>query len=221
MEQTQPVEVSYELPAGAFRGLHWAAGRSPSVDGCVLFLHGLSGTADVWDATVRELGERRPECLAIDQRGHGSSVVPVRGYAVADYVADVVALAQRLPVPLRLVGHSMGGRVALVAAARFPQLFRSVAIVDIGPEAWKKNITETVRLLRSRPEELADRAAAADLRADDRHSGHDRGPRDPGCGAQHSAADTTGTGPGAEQLLGGPGPLADRHQPAGGAQLAT
>lgn len=78
----KPRVSSYSLPAGEFRGLEWAG-----TNGTAVFLHGLSGVADVWSGTIAALGDR----------------------------------------------------VALVAAARFPERFSSVAILDIGPEAWKKN----------------------------------------------------------------------------------
>src|SRR5437762_8640762 len=127
------------LPAGEFRVLKW-----PGIEPPVVFLHGLTGVAEVWGPTVAALEPRR-HCFAFDQRGHGHSPKPATGYGVAAFVADLLdglhALGLDRP---HLVGHSMGARVAFVAAARHPASFRSVAIVDIGPEQWRTNLQSTV-----------------------------------------------------------------------------
>jgi 2-(acetamidomethylene)succinate hydrolase len=132
-----------ELPAGRFRLLRWEGDARTAI-----FLHGLTGVAEVWGPTVEALRPDRPVCLALDQRGHGHSPKPGSGYAVTDYVADLLALVRKLHLEgADLVGHSMGARVAMVAAARHPRLFRSVAIVDIGPEQWAANHRATVAAL--------------------------------------------------------------------------
>ncbi len=149
-----PIERRLTLPAGDFRLLEWPGEGPPAV-----FLHGLSGSADVWGGTVAGL----PGChaFAIDQRGHGSSPQPATGYHAIEYAADAHALSDALALDRpHLIGHSMGGRVALVAAARWPGLFRSVAIVDIGPEAWKQNWVDTVAAFDRMPPGFASRAEA-------------------------------------------------------------
>lgn len=120
-----------------------------------MFLHGLAGVAEVWGPTLEALGEPRPRSFAIDQRGHGDS--PVAGpYDVGSLVRDLLAVVEALGVERpHLVGHSMGGRVALAAAARYPGRFRSVAIVDIGPEAWRANWRDTLDAFERMPEGFA------------------------------------------------------------------
>jgi pimeloyl-ACP methyl ester carboxylesterase len=150
-----PAQQTYNLREGAFRALEWQGkGRT------AIFLHGLSGVAEVWTPTIDALDESRPHCIAIDQRGHGHSPQPENAYRVADYVTDVVDLVKAIGAPVDLVGHSMGARVALVAAARHPQLFRSAAIVDIGPEAWQANINESVAAFARMPDEFRSLEAA-------------------------------------------------------------
>jgi pimeloyl-ACP methyl ester carboxylesterase len=65
-----------------------------------------------------------------------------------------VARALGLERP-HLAGHSMGARVAIVAAARYAEAFRSVAVVDIGPDAWKQNWIDTVAALDRMSDVLA------------------------------------------------------------------
>lgn len=145
-----------DLPPGRFRALEWAGGDPP-----VLFLHGLTGVAEVWGPTVAALGDRRPRCIAIDQRGHGHSAKPDHGYDVGAFVRDAVGVMRALGLDRpHLVGHSMGARVAIVAAARHPELFRSVSIVDIGPEAWRANWVESVEAFDAMPATYPDAETA-------------------------------------------------------------
>lgn len=153
-----------DLPAGKFHTLAWDPGESDARNATtVVFLHGLSGVADVWRDTVSALGPHRPRCIALDQRGHGRSPRTPGAYAATDYLADAVALIRRVGTPVHLVGHSMGARVAILAAARHPELLRSATIVDIGPEAWAGNIAGTSRLFASLPERFANREEALAL----------------------------------------------------------
>ena len=151
-----PLERLLDLPAGRFRALEW-----PGAEPAALFLHGLTGVAEVWGPTVDALGAERPRCVAFDQRGHGHSAKPANGYAVTDFVADTLGVIEALGLARpHLVGHSMGARVALVLAARHPEAIRSVSIVDIGPEAWKANWQETVAALDRMPATWPDAVSA-------------------------------------------------------------
>ncbi|OAI41147.1 hypothetical protein AYO38_04495 [bacterium SCGC AG-212-C10] len=149
-------EAFVAVATGPFRLLHWP-GSQPGA----LFLHGLSGTADVWGPTIEALGPSRPLAIAIDQRGHGQSPQPAIDYRAGDFAADVVELlaATGLNRP-HLVGHSMGARIAIVLGARYPSLFRSVSIVDIGPEASIANARETIAAFDRMPVAFPDADAA-------------------------------------------------------------
>ncbi|MEO8540033.1 MAG: alpha/beta hydrolase, partial [bacterium] len=97
------------LTAGDFRTLVWGSG-----DRTVLFLHGLSGVAEVWGPTVSYLPAGR-RYVALDQRGHGQSPRSVDiSYSVNSFVTDTAELIATLRGRVHLVGHSMGARVALV-----------------------------------------------------------------------------------------------------------
>jgi len=67
---------------------------------------------------------------ALDLRGHGrSGHVPGR-YRLADYADDLVAFLERRTGPAAVFGNSLGGQVAMVAAARRPDLVRALALGD-------------------------------------------------------------------------------------------
>lgn len=148
----EPAERFIELGAGPFRVLEWGGG-APSA----IFLHGLTGVAEVWGPTIAALGADRPRAIAIDQRGHGQSAKPPSGYGVGAFVADLMQAVEALGLDRpHLVGHSMGARVALVAAARHAGRFRSVSMVDIGPEAWRENWRSTVAAFERMPASYPD-----------------------------------------------------------------
>jgi 2-(acetamidomethylene)succinate hydrolase len=95
----------------------------------VLLLHGITAGAVVWDPVITDLAQDH-RVVAIDQRGHGDSDHPEHGYTPADYVADVAAVLDLLGPAAAVVGHSLGGRNAILAGAAMPERIRSVVSVD-------------------------------------------------------------------------------------------
>lgn len=114
----------------------------------VLFLHGIMGHRHDWDVLVDRLGASC-RVIAVDQRGHGRSEW-TRSYRVAEMAADAIALIEQLDVaPVPIVGHSMGAMVALVVAARRPELVDRIVLIDIVPESL------TTEFARQMPEMFA------------------------------------------------------------------
>jgi pimeloyl-ACP methyl ester carboxylesterase len=68
--------------------------------------------------------------LNMDLRGHGQSDKPERGYSLKEMAGDIVAIAELAGSPVVLIGHSMGGRIALAAAAARPDLVRALIVLD-------------------------------------------------------------------------------------------
>ncbi|MFI5775391.1 alpha/beta fold hydrolase [Streptomyces sp. NPDC051658] len=105
----------------------------------IVLLHGLAGHAGEWDVLAQSLGSRY-RVVAVDQRGHGASERYPQDVSRAAYVADVTAvvdqLALRRPV---LVGQSLGGHTAMLAAAAHPGLVRALVLVEAGPGGSNPN----------------------------------------------------------------------------------
>ncbi len=142
-------ETFVDTPRGRFRVLEWGVRSAEPV----LFLHGLTAVAEVWGPVAASL-DSNYRYVALDQRGHGDS--PHDGpFTIGQFVADAKAFIRWLGEPLHMVGHSMGARVAIATAARYPELLRSAAIVDIGVEASAENIRETAAGISGMPERFA------------------------------------------------------------------
>lgn len=93
----------------------------------VLFLHGWGCDGTVWHGLIAQLKDRFT-CVTVD---FFADVAPLGGLSPSDY-ADMLAkliIDQRL-APVHIVGHSYGGRVALVLAANYPQLIAKVALIS-------------------------------------------------------------------------------------------
>jgi uncharacterized protein len=101
--------------AGVHRGLAWAVFRPAGAPrGSVLVLHGAGSAKENHFAFARACAGGGLAALCFDQRGHGESA----GALGAGAIEDVVAMAGLLPPgPVGLRGSSMGGYLALVAAA--------------------------------------------------------------------------------------------------------
>lgn len=99
----------------------------------MLFFHGITSNSAVFTPLMARLSDRFTT-IAVDQRGHGLSDKPESGYEANDYADDIVSLIRTLDRgPAILVGHSLGARNSVTAAARYPDLVRSVIAIDFTP----------------------------------------------------------------------------------------
>jgi 2-(acetamidomethylene)succinate hydrolase len=115
--------------------------RSAGAGELLVFLHGITAGAAVWDPVLEELAGRY-RCVAVDQRGHGRSDKPATGYTAADYVADVAAVLDVLGPARAVVGHSLGARNAILAGAAMPGRIGAVVAVEyvagMEPEVFER-----------------------------------------------------------------------------------
>lgn len=100
----------------------------------IVFLHGLGMSAATWDAVAERLADRHT-VLAVDLPGHGDSPCPegteafTRDAALAD-LDEVLATLDESPV---IVGHSLGGYLALAHAATRPDASTGIVVLNTGP----------------------------------------------------------------------------------------
>ena len=102
----------------------------------VVFVHGLFGQGKNWTTIAKGLADRhRVTLLDLPNHGHSPWTDRVDYLDMADLVAAelVAAELEKLGEPVTLVGHSMGGKVAMQLALRRPELLRALVVVDVAP----------------------------------------------------------------------------------------
>ena len=115
--------------------LEWGAPDAPPI----LLLHGGHQSAHSWDLVSLHLAQRF-RVLALDQRGHGDSewardVCYTNHEMSLDAEAFITVLGLERPI---VMGHSMGGRNAMLLTRRNASLLRALVIVDVGPEVSER-----------------------------------------------------------------------------------
>jgi pimeloyl-ACP methyl ester carboxylesterase len=128
---TEPVSRYYWSQRLKLHYAVWGDESSPPL----LLIHGNRDHARTWDQVAVQL--KRDYCVyAVDLRGHGDSQWSVGSqYSLPEFVLDVAALGRELNRnPLTVVGHSLGGAVALEYTGVFPQFVKKlVAVEGLGP----------------------------------------------------------------------------------------
>ena len=98
----------------------------------LLFLHGLFGSSANWGRIARHF-EADYHCIIPDLRNHGGSPHDP-DVSFQAQAADVQQLMQQLSIDsATLIGHSMGGKVAMTLALTQPESVTSLIVVDIAP----------------------------------------------------------------------------------------
>jgi esterase len=114
----------------------------------LLILHGLFGSADNWHSLAKRWSHSFT-VYALDLRNHGSSPHE----SAMDYlemVHDLNHFCQQEDLDqVNIVGHSLGGRVAMLFATRYPQKIVSLTILDIGIGPVKRGHEPILNVLRT------------------------------------------------------------------------
>ncbi len=127
----------------------------------LLILHGLFGSSRNWQSLARQYAGHF-DVISVDLRNHGQSFhAPQMDYRVM--AEDVSALINSVDVADCLViGHSMGGKVALQLAIDQPQLLKRMVIADIAPVSYRHDHNETLDALMAVDLEQVNSRADAD-----------------------------------------------------------
>ena len=120
----------------------------------ILFLHGFATSGSIWRDVVAALPGRR--CLTPDLRGFGSAEPASPDWELNDWVDEAASFMTPL-VRFVLVGHSMGGKIATLLAARRPAGLEGLILVAPSPPV-PEPIPDRAKMLAAR----GDRAAAED-----------------------------------------------------------
>ncbi len=119
-----------------------------------LILHGFLGMSDNWKTLGNKFSENGYEVHLLDQRNHGRSPhtsemnyqvmsQDVKNYCEENNLENII-----------LLGHSMGGKVAMQAAGDFPDLIQKLIIVDISPKYYAPHHQEILAGLQALDNEV-------------------------------------------------------------------
>ena len=107
---------------------YYAAGSGP----VVLLIHGITSSADAWREVIPALAEHHT-VIAPDLLGHGGSAKPRGDYSLGAYASGLRDLLAALGHSrVTVVGHSMGGGIAMQLAYQFPERVERLALVSSG-----------------------------------------------------------------------------------------
>jgi esterase len=128
----------------------------------LVIAHGLFGSARNWGAVAKRLSAGR-SVVAVDLRNHGQSGWD-RDHSYPALAGDLAEVVARLGGQADVLGHSMGGKAAMVLALDRPELVRRLVVADIAPVAYGHTQTGYLEAMRGLDLEGVTRRSEADRR---------------------------------------------------------
>ena len=124
---TTPFEC-HELSLHGQSVTYRTAGSGP----VLLLLHGITNSSETWEPAVGALAENF-RVIAPDLLGHGHSATPRGDYSLGAHASGVRDLLSALDIPrATVVGHSLGGGIAMQFAYQFPERCERLVLVSSG-----------------------------------------------------------------------------------------
>ncbi len=126
--------------------LNLARHGTPTDRPSLLIAHGLFGSARNWGVVAKRLSDSR-QVVAVDMRNHGDSFHDP-SHAYEDLAADLARVIEGEGAPMDAMGHSMGGKAAMVLALLRPELVRKLVVLDIAPFAYGHSQSAQIEAMR-------------------------------------------------------------------------
>src|ERR671914_1548724 len=124
----QSTLTPHELRLHGHRVTYRTAGRGPAL----LLLHGIANSSETWESVAEPLSERFT-LIAPDLLGHGESATPRGDYSLGAHASGVRDVLTALGHDrVTVVGHSLGGGIAMQFAYQFPERCERMVLVGSG-----------------------------------------------------------------------------------------
>ncbi len=109
----------------------------------LLIIHGLFGSSRNWNTLARQFAEHY-QVITLDLRNHGDSFHADR-MTYRDMTQDVIAVLDALDLTAtHVIGHSMGGKVAMALTHLHPQRVRKLVVADVAPVAYHHDYDDII-----------------------------------------------------------------------------
>ncbi|MCJ7717932.1 MAG: alpha/beta hydrolase [Anaerolineales bacterium] len=108
----------------------------------LLFIHGLGSSSRDWELQL-DYFAKKFKVILIDVRGHGRSGKPPGPYSIPLFAEDTAKLIQALQIaPAHILGISLGGMIAFELGIGYPELVKSLIIVNSTPELVARTLKD-------------------------------------------------------------------------------
>lgn len=120
---------------------------SPGAARPLLIAHGLFGSGRNWGVIAKRLSDRG-EVTVVDMRNHAGSFWS-ETHSYGDLAEDLAQVIASKGAPIDVLGHSMGGKAAMVLAATRPELVARLVVADIAPVTYSHSQSGPIEAMRA------------------------------------------------------------------------
>ena len=113
----------------------------------LLIAHGLFGSGRNWGVIAKRLSDKR-RVVAVDMRNHGQSPW-FETHRYPDLAGDLAEVIEHLGAPFDVLGHSMGGKAAMMLALTRPELVNRLIVADIAPVAYDHSQSRFIEAMKA------------------------------------------------------------------------
>ncbi len=151
-------DYGYEIKFHSIKNINVATIDEGSSDDLIILIHGLGSNAKGWIKNIFELSKNN-RVIALDLPGYGKSQKGYFQYSMDFYAEIIKQLSEQVSYKsLSLVGHSMGGQIAMVTALNYPKIVDKLVLISSagfetfteGEAAWFKKVV-TPELIKDTP----------------------------------------------------------------------
>ena len=112
----------------------------------VLIVHGLFGSSQNWQTFAKMLIQYNFRVITVDLRNHGNSFHhDVHNYE--EMASDLTSVIEKLGAPVDIIGHSMGGKSAMLLSCLHPSYVNKLVVLDIAPVKYTHSQLDKVLAL--------------------------------------------------------------------------
>ncbi|MHA2009227.1 MAG: alpha/beta fold hydrolase [Promethearchaeota archaeon] len=110
----------------------------------LLFVHGLGSSTRDWEENV-PIFSKKYQVITVDIRGHGQTDKPKGPYTIKNFAKDIAGLLMSLEFSsVNILGISLGGAIVLQLAIDYPELIKSLVIVNAAPNSGDRQLLEKI-----------------------------------------------------------------------------